>query len=93
MAIQPLNQAQIQQQLADIPDWQYQDNALRRKFSFKNFIEAFGFMSKVALLAERADHHPEWKNVYNKVSIALTTHDCDGVSNRDFDLAKKIDQL
>lgn len=93
MAIQPLNQAQIQQQLADFPDWQYHDNALRRKFSFKNFVEAFGFMSKVALLAERADHHPEWENVYNKVSIALTTHDCDGVSNRDFDLAKKIDQL
>jgi 4a-hydroxytetrahydrobiopterin dehydratase len=56
-------------------------------------VSAFGFMTQVALLAEKADHHPEWSNVYNKVSIALSTHDAGGLSQRDFDLARQIDKL
>jgi len=68
-------------------------DAVRRSFSFKDFVEAFGFMSKVALLAERADHHPEWTNVYNRVEILLTTHDAGGLSRRDIALAEAIDRL
>ncbi|MGE0734372.1 MAG: 4a-hydroxytetrahydrobiopterin dehydratase [Alphaproteobacteria bacterium] len=66
-------------------------DAIVRDFKFKDFIEAFAFMTRVALYAERMDHHPEWSNVYNKVSITLTTHDCGGLSERDVKLAKLID--
>ena len=68
-------------------------DGIERKFEFANFVQAFGFMSSVALLAEKHDHHPEWSNVYNKVSILLSTHDCDGLSKRDTDLALLIDSL
>jgi 4a-hydroxytetrahydrobiopterin dehydratase len=68
-------------------------DAIQRSFKFKNFNEAWGFMNRVALLAEKADHHPEWFNVYNRVDILLTTHDCNGLSERDVALAKKIDKL
>jgi 4a-hydroxytetrahydrobiopterin dehydratase len=61
--------------------------------SFVDFAEAFGFMTRVAILAEKADHHPEWFNVYNRVEILLTTHDADGLSQRDIDLAGKIDAI
>lgn len=75
--------------------WVYDPDAkaVRRDFKFKNFSEAFGFMTRVALLAEKASHHPEWFNVYNKVSIALTTHDAGGLSEKDILLAEKIDKL
>jgi len=66
-------------------------DAIVRHFKFKDFNQAFAFMTRVALYAERMDHHPEWSNVYNKVSIVLTTHDCDGLSERDVKLAKLID--
>jgi 4a-hydroxytetrahydrobiopterin dehydratase len=81
--------------LANIPLWRLADdgNAINRSFRFKNFVTAFGFMSKVALLAERANHHPEWSNVYNRVDICLTTHDAGGLSVRDIALAKEIDVL
>jgi 4a-hydroxytetrahydrobiopterin dehydratase len=74
--------------------WKEEDNKLKRTFEFSNFIEAFGFMSKVALLAEKMDHHPNWSNVYNRVSIELTTHDQGNVvTNRDRKLAAAIDEL
>jgi len=81
--------------LAALPDWRLADDAsgISRSFRFPNFVAAFGFMSQVALLAERADHHPEWSNVYNRVDIRLTTHDADGLSVRDVALAKEIDAL
>ncbi len=66
-------------------------DAIQKSYRFKDFTEAFGFMTRVALLAEKADHHPEWSNVYNRVEIVLTTHDADGLSQRDIDLAKAID--
>lgn len=73
--------------------WQEKNDTLYRKFTFDNFIEAFGFMSEVAELAEAAQHHPEWRNVYNEVEIWLTTHDKGGVvTKKDHDLAKQIDQ-
>jgi 4a-hydroxytetrahydrobiopterin dehydratase len=68
-------------------------DAIFKQFKFKNFVEAWGFMSKVALEAEKADHHPEWFNVYNRVDITLSTHDCGGLSQCDIDLAKKIDSF
>ena len=67
--------------------------AITRSFKFANFSEAFAFMTRVALLAEQADHHPEWSNVYNRVDILLTTHDADGLSQRDVDMATAIDAL
>ena len=66
-------------------------DAISRKFEFKNFNEAFAFMTRVALMAEKMDHHPEWFNVYNRVDITLSTHDAGGVSMRDIKLAKLID--
>jgi len=76
-----------------LPDWQLEGEQLKRSFRFKDFNEAWGFMNRVALLAEAQDHHPEWFNVYNKVDIALTTHDAGGLSARDVRLAKAIDAL
>lgn len=74
--------------------WKEEDNKLYRKFEFKNFSEAFAFMTRVALEAEKADHHPLWTNVYNKVEIWLNTHDAgDIVTQKDKALAKKIDAL
>ena len=80
--------------LTSLPGWTYDAgrDALLRDFKFKDFSEAFAFMTRVALLAQAADHHPEWSNVYNKVSIALSTHDAGGVSAKDTALAAAIDQ-
>lgn len=74
--------------------WKEENNTLTRDFKFKNFIEAWSFMTKVALVVEKMNHHPEWSNVYNKVSITLTTHDKGNtITNKDRELAKKIDEL
>jgi 4a-hydroxytetrahydrobiopterin dehydratase len=74
--------------------WKEENNKLSREFIFDNFIDAWGFMSKVALLAEKQNHHPEWSNVYNKVSISLTSHDHGNkVSEKDHQLAKAIDKI
>jgi len=70
--------------------WSIREDKLYREFKFPGFISAFGFMTKVAMLAERANHHPEWFNVYNKVAISLTTHDVGGISQKDFALAYEI---
>ena len=64
-----------------------------RKFAFKDFVTAFSFMTSIALLAEQINHHPDWSNVYNKVTIKLSTHDVGGLSERDFELAKLIDNI
>ena len=78
-----------------VPAWEMAAgrDALVRRFKFANFSEAFGFMARVALLAEAQDHHPEWSNVYNRVEILLTTHDADGLSARDVRLARAIDLI
>ncbi len=79
----------------DLPHWKPVDgrDAIRREWSFRDFNEAWGFMNRVALLAEKQDHHPEWRNVWNKVEIMLSTHDAGGLSARDVKLARAIDQL
>jgi 4a-hydroxytetrahydrobiopterin dehydratase len=81
--------------LANLPEWASvgEPDGIRRTFTFTDFNQAFGFMARVALLAEKADHHPEWSNVYNRVEITLTTHDAGGLSQRDADMATAIDAL
>ncbi len=75
------------------PAWVLKGKFIHREVVLKNFIEAFSFMTAVALVAEKQGHHPNWKNVYNKVNIALNTHDADGLTSKDFDLAKAIDKI
>jgi len=81
--------------LTRLKGWIYDPAAdtISHDFKFKDFSEAFGFMARVALLAQAADHHPEWSNVYNKVRITLTTHDAGGLTKKDVELAAQIDQL
>ncbi len=90
-----LSESERQSALERHPAWQLVDDrdAIRRDFQFGDFTAAFAFMTQVALCAERADHHPEWSNVYNRVTIILTTHDANGLSKRDVDLATEIDAI
>lgn len=89
--IAKLTDAEIAAALPDVPGWTRNGDGIERQYKFADFTQAFGFMARVALLAEKADHHPEWSNVYNKVDIRLTTHDAGGISARDFALARAID--
>jgi len=93
--IEKLNDEERAVALTTLPEWATvaEPDGISRAFSFSNFVEAFGFMTKVALLAEKADHHPEWSNVYNRVHVTLTTHDAGGLSQRDVKMAKAIDAL
>ena len=75
------------------PSWVIDNKTIKKEFKFKDFIEAFGFMGKVALLSEKMDHHPNWQNIYNKVIIRLTTHDMSGITTNDTTLAEAIDNL
>jgi 4a-hydroxytetrahydrobiopterin dehydratase len=74
-------------------DWNYSNEAIEKEFVFKDFSEAFAFMTRVALLSEKANHHPEWSNIYNKVSIKLCTHSEKALTDKDIELATKIDAL
>lgn len=93
--IEQLSEAERAEALDGLPDWDHEEgrDAIVRTFTFKDFSEAFAFMTRVAMLAESADHHPEWSNVYNRVEILLTTHDAGGLSERDVDMAEAIDAL
>lgn len=82
-----------QQKLSSLSDWTFHDNGIEKTFQFKNFIQAWGFMTQVAILAEKSNHHPEWSNVYNKVVIRLSTHDAGGLTDKDFDLAGEIEGI
>lgn len=77
----------------NLSDWIFDENTIIRDFKFKTFVEAFSFMTAIALEAEKMNHHPDWSNSYNKVSVALTNHEAKGVTQLDFDLANKIDQI
>ncbi len=92
-AVKKLSEQEIDQQLIDVPQWTLRHGKLHRELKFQNFSHAFAFMTRVAFIAENMNHHPEWSNVYNKLTIELTTHDVSGLSKLDFDLAKKIDAL
>ncbi len=87
------SELEAQGPLANLSGWIFKHKGIEKSFQFKDFVQAFGFMSSVAMLAERANHHPEWVNVYNKVDIRLSTHDAGGLTDKDFDLARQIEEL
>lgn len=88
-----LDAAEIDKALAGLRGWSLEGGKLHREYQFPNFVEAFGFMTSAALVAESMNHHPEWFNVYNKVRIDLTTHDAGGISQNDVELAKRLEAL
>ncbi|WP_375397703.1 4a-hydroxytetrahydrobiopterin dehydratase [uncultured Sphingomonas sp.] len=93
--VEQLDEDERARALDALDEWDYDAarDAITRTLTFADFVEAFGFMTRVALLAEKADHHPEWTNVWNRVDILLTTHDAGGLSHRDIVLAEAIDAL
>ena len=93
MAAKKLTDSEIQTRLAGVTGWSVEEGKLHKQFQFESFVEAFGFMTSLALIAEKMNHHPEWFNVYNRVAIDLMTHDVGGISDSDFELAKAADNL
>ena len=95
MPVAQLTEAERAEALRELPQWTLRDDAsaIYRSFRFGDFSEAFAFMTRVALLAEKHDHHPEWSNIYNRVEVTLTTHDAKGLSQRDVNMAWAIDRL
>ncbi|MEG3163211.1 4a-hydroxytetrahydrobiopterin dehydratase [Sphingomonas sp. PB2P19] len=93
--IEALSQVDRAEALDALDEWDYDEarDAITRTIVFADFVEAFGFMTQVALIAERMGHHPEWKNVWNRVDILLTTHDAGGMSSRDIEMAQAIDAI
>ena len=88
-----IDESQLTYFIKKNPSWTICNKAIKKEFTFNNFVEAFGFISKVALLSEKIDHHPNWQNTYNKVKIELTTHDKGGITTNDLKLAESIDKL
>ena len=93
MAAKKLSDAQIQANLEQVDGWTIENGKLHKEFQFDTFVTAFGFMTQLALVAESLNHHPEWFNVYNRVTIDLTTHDAGGISDLDFQWAKQADAI
>ncbi len=93
MARRKLSDSEIQTALTSRPGWTVVEGKLHREFKFQDFVQAFGFMTSAALVAESMNHHPEWFNVYSTVRVDLNTHDVGGISQLDFDLAEKMDAL
>jgi 4a-hydroxytetrahydrobiopterin dehydratase len=91
MAPTALSDEDIRTQLRSSPEWLHHADRISRSFVFSDFAEAFGFMSEIAIVAERLNHHPEWSNVWNRVDVELTTHDVAGLSELDFQLAQRMD--
>jgi 4a-hydroxytetrahydrobiopterin dehydratase len=90
---EPLDQHAIAERLEEMPEWAVVDGRLHRELTFADFNEAFGFMARVALIAEKLDHHPDWSNSWNKVVIDVVSHAAGGITERCFDLARRIDAL
>lgn len=93
MARTRLTEAEITAALATVPGWSVASGKLHRQFQFADFSQAFAFMTRVAMVAEQMNHHPEWCNVWNKVAVDLGTHDAGGITQRDFELAAKMNQI
>ena len=93
MTITKATESEIQQAMADLESWTIENGKLHREYRFRDFVQAFGFMAQVALLAERAAHHPDWFNVYNRVVVDLTTHEAGGITQKDFDLAREMERV
>lgn len=90
---EPLSSDELEAALGQLTSWTLEAGKLHRQLKFRDFVDAFGFMSKVAILAESMNHHPEWSNVYNTVTIDLSTHEVGGISGLDTELAKRIDDV
>jgi 4a-hydroxytetrahydrobiopterin dehydratase len=88
-----LPEDQIKVELRDLKGWSLQNGKLYKEFVFEDFVEAFGFMTKAALHAEKMNHHPEWLNVYNRLSVYLTTHDAGGITTNDIKLARTLNSI
>jgi 4a-hydroxytetrahydrobiopterin dehydratase len=88
-----LDEREIRERLANLSGWSVAEGKLHREFRFKDFRRAFGFMTSLALVAESLDHHPDWSNVYNRVTVDLSTHDAGGITELDFRLAAAADEL
>jgi 4a-hydroxytetrahydrobiopterin dehydratase len=93
MAAHKLNEQELSTSLKQLSAWELKDNKLHREFKFADFAHAFGFMSTAAVLIEKMNHHPEWFNVYNRVFVDLTTHDANGITQRDIELARLLDSI
>ena len=93
MTIAKASAQEIKSFLDKYSAWSISQGKLHREFVFGNFVQAFGFMTQAALYAEKSDHHPEWFNVYKKVIVDLTTHEADGITERDFSLAEKMEEI
>lgn len=91
--MKPLKEDQIKQQLENYPDWTYEDNAIHISLEFEDFKSAFAAMTRIAFEAERLQHHPNWSNTYNTVDVSLSTHDAGGITEKDFELAKAIEDV
>ena len=88
-----LQDGELNELVVKIPGWEIKSTQIQREFNFANFIEAFSFMTKVALICEKHNHHPNWKNIYSKVIIEFTTHDLGGITNLDQTLASEINKI
>jgi 4a-hydroxytetrahydrobiopterin dehydratase len=93
LTVQKLTEAEIAEHMKSLPGWELGRGRILRTFRFKSFVEAFGWMSSVALVAEKMDHHPEWRNVWATVEVELTTHDAGGLTVLDMKLASKMTEL
>ena len=93
MSYKILSDAEIESELENLEGWSKSGNKIHRDFQFENFVDAFAFMTKCAIQAEKMNHHPEWFNVYNKVSVDLSTHDAGGITNYDIELAKFMNSI
>jgi 4a-hydroxytetrahydrobiopterin dehydratase len=93
MSATVLSTAEIQQHLDQLTGWEVKDGKLHRQFQFADFVTAFGFMASMALVSETMGHHPEWFNVYNKVTVDLTTHDAGGITQKDLDWARQANKF
>ncbi len=88
-----LTEAQINDRLEEFPDWEYGENAIHTVIEFENFREVFSTMTRIAFECERLNHHPNWSNSYNELTISLSSHDANGVTEKDFDLAAAIEDI
>lgn len=88
-----LSEEDIEKRLLRFPDWEYYENAIHAEFEFDNFKDCFSAMSRIAFDCEALNHHPDWTNVYNKLNISLSTHDANGVTEKDFKLAQAIENI
>jgi len=93
MSIKKMSRQEIKVGLEELPRWDLKEEKLHRELKFKNFVQAFGFMAQAAIIAEKLNHHPEWSNVYSRVTLDLTTHEAGGISQRDFELAQELNSI